>query len=171
MRSKARKNLPNTAESDYYCLKCGYRLEPREDKFCPNCGKAVVRKEVEFLLSDADTKDIPIIGKSPFEVVKEKNGTIKPKDYWLSGSYYLVAGSLVLTLLLVITKIVDTLFLPLVIIITLFGISLFGAFQLQLDEKNKTVAFHKLMLLTLKNFLLGESKKGKPSQSNKLFPK
>ena len=43
-----------------YCPKCGYKINPDEDRFCVGCGKPIVREEEATALSEADIKDIPI---------------------------------------------------------------------------------------------------------------
>ncbi len=154
-----------------YCPKCGYLIDPKEDRFCLSCGERIIQPDEEPSLSDKDVKDIPIIEKSPVELLKEKNGSIKTKDPWLSGSYYIVIIALLLTIFLALTNIINSLFLPLILLITLFGISLLGAFQMKLDKTYQRISFLKLLILAFMKFLSGRSDTAKPKNPNKLIKK
>jgi hypothetical protein len=154
-----------------YCPKCGYQIDPNEDRFCLSCGERIIQPDEEPALSDKDFKDIPIIEKSPVEQLREKNGTVKRKDPWLSGSYYLVIIALLLTLFLSLTNIINSLFLPLVLIITLLGISLLGAFQMRFDKTYKATNFLKLIFLAFKKFLSGHGEADKPKIPQKPIKK
>ncbi|MDH5684429.1 MAG: zinc ribbon domain-containing protein [candidate division WOR-3 bacterium] len=150
-----------------YCPKCGFKINPQEDRFCLGCGEPIILPEEEPVLSDEDVKDIPIVEKSPIEVLKEKKAQPKIKDFWLSGSYYLVVIANGLTLILVAAKIVNPVFIPFVIIITLFGISLLGAFQMRFDQAHKGINFLKLIFLSFKKFLSFLSEADKPKKPDK----
>ena len=134
-----------------YCEKCGYKVNQQEDKFCPSCGQAVPRAE-EVPLSEYEAKDIPIVGKSPVDELREKNQQAAT-NLWLAGSYYLVIIANALTIILVALKVVNPFFLPVVLLITLSGIAVFGAFRLQIDSNNCKKSFVQLMVLSLQNFL------------------
>ena len=103
------------------------------------------------------------------EQLKVKNGTTKSKDHWLSGSYYIVIIAFVLTLFLSLTNIINSLFLPLILVITLFGISLLGAFQMKLDKTYQRISFAKLLILAFKKFLSGHRVTANPKKPNKLI--
>ncbi len=136
-----------------YCSKCGYRINPEEDRFCPCCGKKIIRQEEEAPLSEEDVKDIPIIEKSPIEEIKGKKDKPKIKEPWLTGSYYIGVIALVITLFLIAGKIVKIILLPFVIIIILIGISLFGSFQMRFDKTYKELSLFKLIFLSFKKFI------------------
>lgn len=135
-----------------YCPKCGYKVNLQEDNFCPGCGQMVPRQE-EVILSEEDVKNIPIVEKSPAEEYKEKNQCTDPTALWLTGSYYLVLIANCLTIILVAVKAINVFFLPLVLVITLFGIALFGAWNLKIEQNSCKKSFVKLMFLSLQNFL------------------
>jgi len=147
-----------------YCPKCGYKINPDEDRFCVGCGKPIIWQEEPAPLSEADVKDIPIEDKPPLEVLKPKP---KNKGFWLIGSYYLAVVVNSLTLILVIMRIVNPEFLPLVITITLLAISLFGATQIRPDLANQKFSFLKLMFLSFKKFLSFLNEVDKPKKPDK----
>jgi hypothetical protein len=147
-----------------YCPKCGYKIDPQHERFCHCCGEPIIREEEQAPLSENDVKDIPIVGPSPVDEVKKRG---QSKDPWLSGSYYLVVIPIALTLFLVALKLVNPVFLPFVIIFTLFGISLFGAFQMRLDKTHKGISFLKLMFLSLKKFWSFLKEVDKPDKPDK----
>ena len=155
------------AKSEQYCPKCGYKINPDEDRFCIGCGKPIARQEEPIPLSEADVKDIPIIDKSPIELIKGKKSQAKTKDFWLTGTSYVVAGVIGLTLILMLAKIVDSVFFLLAIIITLLAISLFGAFQIRLDPTNQGISFLQLMCRALSKFFTFLGKKDEPDQPGK----
>ncbi|MEO0093429.1 MAG: hypothetical protein ABIK93_02465 [candidate division WOR-3 bacterium] len=144
-----------------YCAKCGYKVNLPEDKFCPSCGEAIPRPE-EVVSLEEIAKSEPIIEKSPFDEYKEKNSQT---DLWLSGSYSLVIIANLLTVILAVIGLINPFFLPLVLFITLFGIALFGAWKLQINQNNQEKSFAKLMLYSLRNFLLHNIEPQKPKKS------
>ena len=155
------------AKLEEYCPKCGYKIDPEEDRFCVGCGKPVIRQEDPIPLSEADVKDVPIIDKTPIELIKEKKRGIKTKDFWLAGASYVGAGVISLTLILVLAKIVNLVFFPFAITIILLAIALFGAFQMQLDPANQRINFLKLMCRSLSKFFAFLGKEDKPGQPGK----
>jgi len=159
------------AKLEQYCPKCGYKINPEEDSCCVGCGKPVIRKEEPVLLSDAEVKDIPIVDKSPIEVIKEKKGAVKTKDFWLAGEAYVAAGVIGLTLILVLAKIVAPVYFLLAIIIILLAISIFGAFQMSLVPANQNINFPKLMSRSLSKFFAFLGGKDKPDQPDKPITK
>lgn len=153
-----------------YCPKCGYRIRIHEERFCHCCGQPIVKPE-EAPLSEEDVKDIPLIEPSPVDKLKRNNNQTKNKDVWISGSYYFVVGSILLTLILVEVKMVNAVFLPLVLIISLLGTSLIGASQMRHDKTNNGRRFYKLMLLSLKKFLSKRCEVDKPKKTNNSITK
>jgi len=152
-----------------YCAKCGYKVNLVEDKFCPGCGESIARPE-EVILSEEDVKHIPIVEKSPAEEYREKNQKGDPTALWLAGSYYLVIIANGITIILVAIKAINAFFLPLVLLITLFGIALFGAWKLQIEQPDYKQSFIKLMLLALQNFLkhnISPSSSQKPNKRSR----
>jgi zinc-ribbon domain len=149
--------------TEQYCPKCGYKVDP-EDRFCVGCGKKIAWQEEPIPLSEADVKDIPIIDKTPIEIMKEKKGKVKNKDFWLAGASYVSAGVIGLTLILMLGKFVAPVFFLLAIIILLSAIALFGAFQIQLDPANQNISFLKLMFRALSIFFAFLGRENKPNQ-------
>lgn len=155
------------AKLEQYCPKCGYKINPDEDRFCVGCGKPVIRQEEPIPLSEADVNDVPIIDKTPIEIMKEKKGKVKNKYFWLARASYVSAGVIGFTLILVLGKIVAPVFFLLAIIIMLSAIALFGAFQIQLDPANQNIGFLKLMCRALSKFFAFLGKEDKPDQPDK----
>jgi hypothetical protein len=154
-------------KTEQYCPKCGYKIDPAEDRFCVGCGKPVIRQEEPVPLSEADVKDVPIIDKTPIEIMKEKKGKVKNKDFWLARASYVSAGVIGLTLILMLGKIVAPVFFLLAIIIMLSAIALFGAFQIQLDPANQKINFFKLMSRSLSKFFAFLGGKDNPNKPGK----
>jgi H+/Cl- antiporter ClcA len=73
---------------------------------------------------------------------------------WVTGSFYLAALAIVVSLLLPISKVVTPILVPLVIIGALFGVSVVGAFQLRHDHSLDEKTFLSLMALTFKHLPL-----------------
>lgn len=73
---------------------------------------------------------------------------------WISGSFYLFAVALVITLLAFLSNKVDILVLPIVLICGLLAVTIIGAFQLRNDDRLQEESFIKLMLETLKRLPL-----------------
>ncbi len=77
--------------------------------------------------------------------------TMKPiNNPWISGSFYLLAAVIVLTLLMVIAKMISPFALPIIIIGGLIIFSIIGAFQLKNDDRLSDKSFISLMGLTFK---------------------
>jgi len=74
------------------------------------------------------------------------------RNPWVSGSFYLAAMVIVVTLFLVAAKTVHFVVLPIVIIGALLIVSIIGAFQLRQDESLSEKNFLTLMFLTFKQF-------------------
>lgn len=72
------------------------------------------------------------------------------RNPWMSGSFYLAAGVMILALLLVVAKVLPLLVLPIVIVGTLLMISTIGAFQLRQDKGLSQKNFLALMTLTFR---------------------
>jgi hypothetical protein len=81
-------------------------------------------------------------------------GQLSSRSPWMSGSFYLACIVVVGALFLVMARTVNVLVLPLVLIASILGVSVVGAFQLRNDEKLKDKPFIELMRLAFNHLPL-----------------
>ncbi len=117
-----------------YCPKCGYRIRVHEERYCHGCG-IPIKKPKDTDLTTEDVKDIPYKEVSPIDTLKEEKKQFKSKNI-LSTVLYMFAGcGMIITLLLVMNQIIPPMYLPVVVLISLIGISFVDGFQPR-DKKN-----------------------------------
>jgi RNA polymerase subunit RPABC4/transcription elongation factor Spt4 len=129
-----------------YCSGCGSEVYGR---FCPNCGAEVWSDDWKIKVTGVNAEEVQTVARSLAGAMspKRKSRTSNP---WISGSFYLAAMIILLSLLLAVAKMVHPLVLPIVIIGAILAVSLIGAFQLRQDKSLNEKNFLKLMLLTFK---------------------
>jgi len=137
---------------EQYCPKCGYRIRIHEEKFCHGCGIPIKQPE-QVHLTDEDVKDIPIIEKTAMDEIKDENLHGHKKEFWLTGSYYLVAFSNILTIGLVEAGKMSALYLPIVLSSSLLMSAFFGAAHLRHVRTHNGASFSQLMGIALKKFI------------------
>jgi hypothetical protein len=114
-----------------------------------------IRLEARTRLHDAFPRTPNLMAKSDF------------RSPWITGSFYLAALVVIGTLFLVMARTVNGFVLPIVMLASLFAVSLIGAFQLRNDDKLSQKNFLELMILTFKYLpLLGK----KESTNQKALP-
>lgn len=121
---------------------------------CPLCSATHIYElgELKMVLtvegSSADeVKDVAT------ELMKEMGEKEMPKTIrnpWISGSFYLATILVIGTLFLVVSKMVHPLAFPVILVSTLLGVSLVGAFQLKQDKSLSQRNFLYLMALTFR---------------------
>ena len=83
--------------------------------------------------------------------IKKQTIVMKAKNNpWISGSFYLIAAVIVLSLLLVAAKMISPIALPIIIVGGLIIFSVIGAYQLRNDDKLSDKSFLELMGLSFK---------------------
>jgi hypothetical protein len=135
-----------------FCPKCGYRIRVTEEKYCHGCG-IPVKQPKQVVLSHEDVKDIPIIEKTKSAKIIEQNHEAHRKEFWLSGSYYLVGFSNVVTIGLVEAGFVNAYLLPIVLSGSLIVTAFLGACQLRHTNEHLGKSFSSLMTVALKKFV------------------
>ena len=102
---------------------------------------------------EGDTKkrdSAPLPTQPPKQITSDNTPAGKPTNPWSSGSFYLVAAVVMMTVLAVISKNVSWYVLPVVIIGGILLITVIGALQLRQDEKLSGANFLTLMSETFK---------------------
>jgi Ca2+/Na+ antiporter len=84
------------------------------------------------------------------EKAKNKKGELTNRSPWISGSFFLACIVIVGAMFLVMSRTVNPIVLPLVLIASILGVAVVGAFQLRNDERLSQKSFLALMTLTFK---------------------
>jgi TRAP-type uncharacterized transport system fused permease subunit len=79
---------------------------------------------------------------------------IRRASPWVTGLFYLASLVVLATVFLIVSRTVDVLALPIVLIAALLGVSIVGAFQLRHDDRLAERSFLDLMGLTLRSLPL-----------------
>jgi|SRR5215203_5441909 len=82
--------------------------------------------------------------------LNDRKEQLVPRSPWIAGSFYLAGIVIVGTLFLVMARTVDVLILPIVLVASMLGVSIVGAFQLRNDNRLSEKNFLQLMALTFK---------------------
>lgn len=120
------------------------------------CNKILYdNKEITILDREEAYKELNESSKITNNFTLTTNNNMATKNNpWLSGSFYLFLGIVVMTGLAVISRNVHWSLLPIIIIGGILLIGVIGAFQLRNDEKLKDESFIKLMSETYKRLPL-----------------
>jgi hypothetical protein len=111
----------------------------------------------EYLLAEKEADKVHNFFAAP--VIFNTGGTnqqtinlsnMQKNNPWISGSFYLIAAVIILSLLLVAAKMISIIALPIIIIGGLIIFSVIGAYQLRNDEKLSEKSFLELMQLSFK---------------------
>ena len=108
------------------------------------------REEGDMKKRDSAPRPTP----PPQQITSDNTPTSKPANPWSSGSFYLVAAVVMMTVLAVISENVSWYVLPVVIIGGILLITVIGALQLRQDEKLSGANFLTLMSETFKQLPL-----------------
>ena len=148
-----RKRHHRAGYFEKFCPLCGYRIRVTEEKYCHGCGLPIKQPE-QFTLTHDEVKNIPIIGKNPLDIIIEHNQDHYKKETWISGSYYLIGFSNVITIGLVEAGMANPYCLPIVLSSSLLITAFFGACQLRHTRAHRGATFSSLLSVALKQFLL-----------------
>ena len=122
---------------------------------CPYCAATIRIGDAEHVLkvegSNAD--EVKHVSESLMEKLEQQTAS-SIRNPWVSGSFYLAAIVILITLFLVVAKTVNFVVLPIVIIGGLLAVSLLGALQLRQDRNLSEKNFIELMAFTLKQLPL-----------------
>ncbi|WP_448138447.1 hypothetical protein [Sphingobacterium siyangense] len=102
-----------------------------------------------------------VINNGEFKQTYKTQMTTQKNNPWISGSFYLFVGVLILTILAVISNNVHWTLLPVIIIGGILIIGIIGALQLKNDDKLNDESFIKLMSETYKKLPLLRQGKSK----------
>lgn len=86
-------------------------------------------------------------------------GQAQVRNPWISGSFYLAAVVIIITLFLVSARTVHILALPVIIVAAILAVSIIGAYQLRQDRSLSEENFLRLMLLVFRQLPFLRSKK------------
>jgi len=124
---------------------------------CSRCSASINAPDWELEVSGEDAEEVRSVAESLAGSMSKREN---PRSPWLSGSFYLAALVIVVTVFLVAATTVHLLVLPVVIIGALVATSLVGAFQLRQDRALSEKNFLALMLLTFKQLPLIRNVRG-----------
>lgn len=152
-------------DNKLYCTGCGAELL-RGDRFCVECGARIRGNEWEVEVLGVNYKEVAAVAKSLTNDMAKREKPHLPRNPWVSGSFYLIATVIVVTLFLVVAKTVHFVILPIVIIGALLMVSIIGAFQLRQDKALSEKNFLTLMFLTFKQLPFIRRKYGTKKNSH-----
>jgi hypothetical protein len=93
--------------------------------------------------------EVERVAGSLMEKTKDKEGRLLPRNPWITGSFYLASFVVIGALFLVMGRVVNMFALPVILVASILGISIVGAFQLRHDDRLQDKSFLELMRLTL----------------------
>ena len=107
------------------------------------------------------------IGAINIKLERKSNAKeMKNKSPWISGSFYLLALCIVITLLAFVAKIIPFYVLPIVVIGGIIAFSIIAAAQLRQDEKLNEKSFIELMGLSFRQIPFLNSRKNRAEDSS-----
>jgi hypothetical protein len=143
-------NAKKLETEDYsYCRCCGV-ISLERLKRCSWCGASLRTKGWEIEVHGNKSEDVQKVAQSLVETTSRRRNTSYQKNPWISGSFYLAAMVVLVTLFLIVAKSLSISVLPIVIVGSLISVSIVGAFQLRHDKSLSEKNFLSLMLLTFK---------------------
>lgn len=121
--------------------------------FCPECGAGIPRikgRGWKLNVAGVNAKEVQSIAHSLVNNMSDKDRISAFQSPWLSGSFYLIAVVVIVTLFLVAARTLNIVVLPIIIIGALLTVAIIGAFQLRQDKVLSEKNFLTLMFLTFK---------------------
>lgn len=137
---------------------------------CPYCvATHTIRIDnVEHTLKVEGTRadEVEKVSRSLIEKLGETSNSDIHRSPWISGSFYLFAIVLLISLFLIVAKTINIVVFPIIIIGGLLALSIVGAFQLRQDKNLSEKKFVELMALTFKQlpFILKQAKTDSDTQ-------
>ena len=142
---------------EFVCPYCRVRVSAGS-AYCPRCGVRFRSGGWEVEVSGSDAEDVDAVSRALVDKFAEQKQFPVHRNPWISGSFYLSALVILVTLFLVVAKTVAVAVLPVVVLGALLSVSLIGAFQLRQDQSLSEKNFLSLMALTFRQIPLLRSR-------------
>lgn len=134
------------ASESTLCPVCG-AVVTLPGSVCPHCAAS---EPVTIRVEGANAAEVSKVMRDIMKDAAVRHEAVQLRSPWVSGSFYLTAVILVITLLLVVASVLPAWAVPLIIVGAVLLVAVVGALQLRHDDRLGDQAFVKLMGQTLR---------------------